>query len=265
MNPRLKVLVVDDEPLALHRIRMICGEMSDVDLVGRATSCRSAVAEIERTRPDILLLDIQMRDGTGFDVIEELPADIAPAVIFVSAFDHYAIQAFEARVADYVLKPVQFDRLKEAIGRASETRSLANSAMQIEELKSVVATLRTKMREPSPQRYPSELWIRRNVTGLARVNVDNIEWVSSEDDYVRLHTPDGSYLMRASIRSLLTRVDPSQFIRIHRKTLVNKAAVKEVRRQRIGKVEIVLRSGERLSAGRVYAKQLRQSIAALAT
>lgn len=265
MSSRLKIFVVDDEPLALHRIRMICSEMPDVELVGEANGCQSALAEIERTRPDILLLDIQMRDGTGFDIIERLSAANAPAVIFVSAFDHYAIQAFEARVADYVLKPVQFDRLKTAIGRAGDARNLSDSATQIEDLKSVVATLRAKMREDSPHRYPSELWIRRNVTGMARVNVDNIEWVSSEDDYVRLHTPDGSYLMRASIRSLLSRVDPSLFIRIHRKTLVNKLAIKEVRRQRIGKVEIVLRSGERLDAGRVYAKQLRQAISALAT
>lgn len=265
MNSRLKIFVVDDEPLALHRIRMICGEMHDVEIVGEATGCRSALAEIERARPDVLLLDIQMRDGSGFDVIEQMSGEAAPAVIFISAFDHYAIQAFEARVADYVLKPVQFDRLKDAIGRASQARSLANSAMQIDELKSVVAALRAKMREPSPHRYPNELWIRRNVTGLARVNVDNIEWATSEDDYVRLHTPDGSYLMRASLRSLLERVDPSQFVRIHRKTLVNKMAIKEVRRQRIGKVEIVLRSGERLNAGRVYAKQLRRSIAALAS
>jgi two-component system LytT family response regulator len=100
---------------------------------------------------------------------------------------------------------------------------------------------------------------------MARVNVDNIEWVSSEDDYVRLHTPDGSYLMRASIRSLLARVDPSLFIRIHRKTLVNKTAIKELRRQRIGRLEIVLQSGERLNAGRVYAKKLRQAISAVAT
>jgi two-component system LytT family response regulator len=265
MNSRLKILAVDDEPLALHRIRMICAEMPDVELVGEATGCKSALAEIERARPDILLLDIQMRDGTGFDVIEKLSADNVPAVIFVSAFDHYAIQAFEARVADYVLKPVQFDRLREAIGRAGEARTLADSAMQIEDLKSVVAALRTKMREAGPNRYPNELWIRRNVTGMARVNVDNIEWVSSEDDYVRLHTPDGSYLMRASIRSLLARVDPSLFIRIHRKTLVNKTAIKELRRQRIGRLEIVLQSGERLNAGRVYAKKLRQAISAVAT
>jgi two-component system LytT family response regulator len=253
----IKILAVDDEPLALQRLRLICRDIEDAEIVGQASSCEDALRQIEETRPNLLLLDIQMRDGLGFDVIERMPRDKAPAVIFVSAFDHYAIRAFEAGVADYVLKPVQFDRLREAIERARNTVSAATSAEQIEELKSVIATLRASMRDGNPRKFETELWIRRNVTGFARVPVESIEWVSSEDDYVRLHTHAGSHLMRASIRGLIERIDPEMFIRIHRKTLVNKAAIKELRSLRLGTMEVVLRSGERLSAGRVYAKHLR--------
>lgn len=260
----LRIIAVDDEPLALQRIRLICRDLTDAAVVAQASNCEEALRLIEEVRPDVLLLDIQMRDGLGFDVIERMPSERAPAVIFVSAFDHYAIRAFEAGVADYVLKPVQFDRLRDAIERARHRISAVRSAQQIEDLKSVVATLRANMHDGNSRTFETELWIRRNVTGFARVPVDSIEWVSSEDDYIRLHTQAGSHLMRASIRGLVERVDPEMFIRIHRKTLVNKSAIKELRSMKLGTMEVVLRSGERLSAGRVYAKHLRGLAAATA-
>ena len=262
MNTLLRIVAIDDEPLALRRLRMICRDLPDAELVGEASGCISGLEEVSRLRPDLILLDIQMRDGSGFDLLQRLSGDHVPAIIFVSAFDHYAIRAFEAQVVDYVLKPVQFDRLKDAIDRARARIAANGSAIQIDELKSVVEALRSKMREASAQRFETELWIRRNVTGFARVPVENIEWVTSEDDYVRIHTDTGSHLLRASIRSLCERIDASMFVRIHRKTLVNKSAIRELRRPRVGRLEVVLRSGERLATGRVYAKQLRKAVLA---
>lgn len=260
MNAPLRIVAIDDEPLALRRIRLICKDLADVDLVGEAGGCSSGLEEIARLRPDVILVDIQMRDGSGFDLLDGLEGDHVPAVIFVSAFDHYAIQAFEAEVVDYVLKPVQFDRLNHAVQRARSRIGAHSSALQIDELKSVVEALRSKMREAGTQRFETELWIRRNVTGFARVPVDNIEWVSSEDDYVRIHTETGSHLLRASIRSLCERIDPSMFVRIHRKTLVNKSAIRELRSPRVGRLEVILHSGEKLPTGRVYAKHLRRTV-----
>lgn len=261
MNAPLRILAIDDEPLALRRVRLICNDLPDVELVGEAGSCAIAQSEIARLRPDVLLLDIQMRDGSGFDLLDRLPIGHSPPeVIFVSAFDHYAIRAFEAQIVDYVLKPVQFDRLRDALQRARSRLAAKGSLNQIEELRSVVEALRANMRDAAAQRYETELWIRKNVTGFARVPVESIEWVSSEDDYVRVHTESGSHLLRASIRSLCDRIDPSLFIRIHRKTLVNRSAIKELKSQRVGRLEVVLRSGQKLATGRIYAKKLRQTI-----
>lgn len=264
MTARVKILAVDDEPLALQRIRLICRKLPEVELVGEAPGCQSALMAIAALKPQILLLDIKMRDGSGFDVLDQIPQEQSPAVIFVTAFDHYAVRAFEACAVDYVLKPVQFERLQTAVERARDKLASQASAVEMQQLKTVIAALRAGSRDDARKRYEDELWIRRNVTGFTRVPVETIDWVSSEDDYVRVHTPAGSHLMRGSISSLAERIDPSLFVRIHRKTLVNKMAIKELRRPRIGKLEVVLRSGQRLETGRVYAKELRRTIKAQA-
>lgn len=260
MSNTLRILAVDDEPLALRRLRLLLREMPEMELIGEAAGCEEALAAIERLRPDVLLLDIQMRDGTGFDIVERLVADPMPAIIFVSAFDHYGVKAFDASVVDYVLKPIQLDRFRTALERARTRLAATDSQHQVEELRRVVDALRTKVREADDPRYETELWIRKNVTGFSRVPVDNIEWVCSEDDYIRVHTAAGSYLMRGSIKNLESRINPSTFLRIHRRTLVKRSAIREVRSLRLGKIEVLLQSGERLPAGRVYAKQLRRLI-----
>jgi two-component system LytT family response regulator len=264
MTKMLRILTVDDEPLALRRLKLILQDMPGIVQVGEATGCESAVAAIKRLTPDIILLDIRMRDGTGFDVIEALPTK-APAVIFVSAFDSYAMRAFNASVADYVLKPVEFDRLRTAIERAARRIAEAGAAEQVAELKAVIANLRAGMTGADGQRFETELWVRRSAGGFTRVPVEAVEWVSSEDDYIRVHTSSGSHLLRGSIKRFESRVDPAQFMRIHRKALVRTDAIRELRKPRFGNLQVVLRGGEELPAGRIYARQLRELIAAKAS
>ncbi len=260
---RLRILTVDDEVLALRRLHLLLGNMEAVERIGEARGCDEAIRQIEALQPDVLLLDVQMRDGTGFDVIERLPPGKPPLVIFVSAFDHYAVRAFEASAIDYVLKPVEFERLEAALNRARERLTAFDAEQQLEEMRAIIATLRMNMRGDDNPRYETELWIRKNVTGFARVPVDSIEWVCSEDDYVRVHTREASYLMRSSIRSLEGRLDPQYFARIHRRALVRKSAIREFRSPRFGATEVVLQSGQRLPAGRVYAKTLRRMVSDL--
>jgi len=262
MTP-LRVLAVDDEVLALRRVHLLLGNMEGVERVGEARGCEDAVRQIEALKPDVLLLDVKMRDGTGFDVVEKLPPGKPPLIIFVSAFDHYAVRAFETSAIDYVLKPVEFERLQAALGRARHRLAAFDADQQLEEMREVITALRSSMREDGQPRYETELWIRKNVTGFARVPIDSIEWVCSEDDYVRVHTRDTSYLMRSSIRSLEGRLDPSLFTRIHRRALVRKSAIREFRSPRFGATEVVLQSGQRLPAGRVYAKTLRRMVSEL--
>lgn len=254
----LKVLAVDDEILALRRLRRALDEIDGVTLIGEADGCTAAIDMVRRMKPDILLLDIRMRDGTGFDVVDALGGELTPVVIFVSAFDHYAIRAFEANAADYVLKPIETDRLRHAIGRARARLEAEAAHERMAELHAVIASLRDGMQDhESGSRYETEIWIRKSLGGYIRVSIDSIDWVSSEDDYVRIHTAEGSFLLRGSIRTFEQRVDPQKFIRVHRRTLVRTSAIREVKSPRMGGLEVVLEGGERLKAGRIYARQVR--------
>ena len=260
MNP-LRVLTVDDEVLALRRLKLLLATLPYVEQVGEAQGVADALARIERDAPDVVLLDIRMRDGSGFDLVEALARrPVAPVVVFVSAFDRFALRAFETSAVDYLLKPVERDRLAQALEKARRRRGEADAEQRIAELQEIVRNLRSDA-GAAEERYESEFWLRSG-GGFVKVPVDSIEWVGSEDEYVRLNTASGSYLMRGSIRQLEARLDPGRFIRIHRRWLVRKAAIAELRAARLGRAEVVLRSGQRLSAGRVYGRQLREIVAA---
>jgi len=258
---KLRVLAVDDEPLALRRLRVILDHLPDAELVGEAGSCAQGLELSRRLRPDVILLDIKMRDGTGFDLLKALPDDEhAPAVIFVSAFDAFATKAFENAAVDYVLKPVELHRLRSALQRAGERLDGRRAQEEIANLKSVISALREGIGGSSAPRYESEFWIRRRAGGFIRVPVDAINWVSSEDEYVRLHTASESYLIRSSIKSFEERVDPAEFIRVHRKALVKTAAIVRIHPAGLGAYEVELATGEKVRSGRIYARTLRELV-----
>lgn len=256
---KLTILSVDDEPLALRRVELILRQLKGIDHAGSAGGCEDALNKIEELSPDLLLLDIMMRDGSGFDLLDKL-GDRAPAIIFTTAFDHFAVRAFDACAVDYVVKPIDPVRLQEAIERARMRLAADTAAGQMDELRSVVENLRERLREQEPSEHGREMWIRNNNGGMTRVLLEDVEQVTSEDDYIRIHTQNASYLLRQSIRTFEAQIEPREFTRIHRKTLVRTQNIKEIRRPAIGQAEVVLQSGARLKAGRVYAKQLRDVV-----
>lgn len=251
----LRVLTVDDEALALRRLAILLQTMPNVEHVGEATGVREALAKIDERAPDVVLLDIKMRDGSGFDVVEALNRRVAPVVVFVTAFDRFAVRAFETSAAGYLLKPVERDRLAKALQKARQRRSEIDADQRVVELREVVRSLRSEADE-GDTRYESELWLKSG-GGLVKVPVDSIEWVGSEDEYVRLHAVSGSFLMRGSIRQLEQRLDPRRFVRIHRRALVRKAAIARLQAVSLGRMAVHLNSGTRLTTGRVYGKRLR--------
>jgi two-component system LytT family response regulator len=253
------IFSVDDEPLALRRIEIILDAMPNVRLIGSAGDCSEAVALIAERRPDVVLLDIRLRDGTGFDILDRLPHDVRPAVIFTTAFDHFAIRAFEVTAVDYVLKPIEAARLAEAIARARDRLAADSSARELEEMRLVVRDLRAEFHAAGASPYETELWIR-GTTNLTHLTLDQVDWVSSEDDYVRLHTSMGSHLVRMSIKALAARIDPEKFVRVHRSALVRLGAVTQFRQTPSGRRDVLLRDGTRVAAGRVYAKRLRDML-----
>ena len=259
MTP-LRILTVDDEMLALRRLKLLLQTIPQAEHIGEASSCIEALAKINQLRPDVLLLDIKMRDGNGFEVVEAIAQrSNPPLVIFVTAFDQYAAQAFDSAVTDYLLKPVERERLVRALMRTEQQLQAKDAGQRVDELQQVLRNLRAARNGDEELAFETEFWLRGS-GGLVRVPVDAIDCVSSADEYVAIHTASGSHLMRGSIRQFAERVEPGLFVRVHRRWLVKRSAISELSAKRIGGTEVVLRNGRRLPAGRVHLKLLRQSI-----
>ncbi|MBJ7498368.1 MAG: response regulator transcription factor [Sphingopyxis sp.] len=261
----ISVLTVDDEPLALRRLELILAKIPDVDHVGSAGGCGKALEMIAEARPDVVLLDIKMRDGTGFDVLDRLPADRHPGIIFTTAFDHFAVQAFETHAIDYILKPVEAGRLRIAIDRSRQSLAAADAREQIEQMRAVIDDLRAGYHGRTSSPRDDELWLRSAAGALTCVQRGDIEMVTAEDDYVRLHTASASYLIRGSIKATQANLclSDEEFVRVHRRTLLRRGSMVGVRRSAELGVRIRLRDGTEVAAGRVYARKLLRSLPAI--
>jgi two-component system, LytTR family, response regulator len=249
----IRALIVDDEPPARRRLRRALAGLSEVEIVGEAGNAREALALIERHDPNLLLLDIQMPNGTGFDLLADLQ-DHAPAVIFVTAFDQYAVAAFEARAVDYVLKPVDFARLAAAIERARGALARRENDHRLGELQSVVATLRRELKEQADK--DPVFWVSSRGE-VYRVAASDIVWIEAERDYVRIHTGQRSYLYHESLASLEARLDPSSFIRVHRSAIVHRRRVRSFRRGSFSSLYAVLLDDTEVRVGRTYEPRIR--------
>lgn len=260
MTP-LRILTVDDEMLALRRLKLLLQSMPETEQIGEASSCSEALSKIASLAPDVVLLAIRMRDGSGFEVVEALTAKPhPPVIIFVTAFDHFAVRAFEISVVDYLLKPVERERLARALSKARQQLKSVDAEQRVDELYEIIRNLRSSANGNSDNPFQTEFWLRSNA-GLIRVPVETIDCISSEDEYVSIHTAGGgSHLMRSSIKQFQQKVEPDLFVRVHRRWLVRKSAIVELHTPRSGRPEVVLRNGKPLPAGRVYLKQLRQTI-----
>ena len=259
MSP-LRVLTVDDEQLALRRLKLLLQTMPQVDHVGEASNCCDALDRINELRPNVVLLDIKMRDGSGFQVVEAVAErSNPPAIVLVTAFDQFAARAFDSSVIDYLLKPVERDRLARALARVQERLKAVDAEQRADELQQILRNLRAAPNGNGETPYETEFWLR-NSSGLVRVPVDAIDYVSSADEYISIHTPSGAHLMRGSIRQFAHRVEPGLFVRVHRRWLVKRSAIAELSTRHTGRAEVVLRNGLRLPAGRVHVKQLRHMV-----
>ena len=258
----LRVLTVDDELLALKRLKLLLQTMPHVEHVGEASDCAEALSRIRELRPNVVLLDIKMRDGNGFDVVQALAErPNPPAIIFVTAFDEFAAQAFDSAVVDYLLKPVEFDRLARALSRAQQRLKAVDAEQRADELQQILRKFRSGPTSEADPGYETEFWLRSS-GGIVRVPVDAIDYVTSADEYISIHTPSGTHLMRGSIRQFAHRVEPGLFVRVHRRWLVKRSAIAALSTRPIGRAEVVLRNGQRLPAGRVHMKQLRDLVRA---
>ena len=227
----LRTLIVDDEPLAVERMQVICAKLPELAVVGTASDGAAALRLVEALAPDLILLDMTMPEADGLAVARKLAErERPPAVIFVTAHDHFAVEAFDLDAVDYVLKPVAHERLSRAIERAVSRRTRPAR---------------------SDSKWLDELWVPHR-SELLRVEIDQIDRIDAERDYVRLHLGDRSYLLLQTIAGLEERLDPAEFIRIHRSTILRKDRIRGLRHDGLGVWSAELEDGEALRIGRTY-------------
>ena len=254
----IRGIIADDEQLARKKLRLLLNSDRRVEVVAECENGRQTVSAIRSFRPDMLLLDIQMPDMNGFEVLSELSSEEMPQVIFTSAYDQYAIRAFERRALDYLLKPFDQDRLHTSVERAiveirkSKDQKFTNRVLEL--LSSV-----DSKRQVIPE-FDERLAIKSNGR-VVFLNLDEIHWIEAAANYVRLNTSNDSYLYRQTISRLSERLNPSHFIRIHRSVIVNVRVIKELIPVNCGEYVMVLHSGKELSCSRGYRANLQHLIA----
>ncbi|MDX1503394.1 MAG: LytTR family DNA-binding domain-containing protein [Thermoanaerobaculia bacterium] len=255
----LRVLVADDEPPARRRLLELLRCRSEVAApVAEAADGRQAVERIAAGRPDLVFLDIQMPELDGFEVIEKVGPERMPAVVFVTAYDEYALDAFEVAAVDYLLKPFEDERFETAFRRSVESLRQRRS-QEIWERLACLVDGRRLTREATPRDEPARPLERLPVERRGRtflIPVRDVEWIAAEGAYVRLHTPGGrgprSHLVRDSLKRLETVLDPERFVRVHRSAMVQAPRVRELRPLFHGELELVLESGATVKLSRSY-------------
>jgi two-component system LytT family response regulator len=247
----LRVMVVDDEPLAREGLVELLQTIPDVTVIGAYGDGASAIAVVDADPPDLLCVDIQMPGLSGFDVVAALDRATLPAIIFVTAHDAFAIKAFEVNALDYLLKPVGAERLAQAIDRVRAQRATrgAGYAHRVEEL------LRGVARPEGVGRL-----IVREVGQIVVIATRDVDWIEGADYYAKLHVGPKVHMLRETLSSLEGRLDPAKFLRVHRSTIVNLTRIKSVESHERGDAVVVLRDGTRIKAMRAKREELERRL-----
>jgi two-component system, LytTR family, response regulator len=251
----VKVLIVDDEPVARRGLRRQLEQIPDMQCVGECGGRDAAVQAIVERRPDLVLLDIQLGRSTAFEIVEEVGADAMPLVVFITAYDRHALKAFEVHALDYVLKPVDPVRLREALERAAALLSLQRGAALADRLEELLAHHAV---EP-PAVPTSERLVARDGERLSFIEIEQVEWFESAGNYVHVHSAGRTYTMRTTMDRLAQRLaDRSNFVRVRRSALINVRAIGTLERYGKGAFVVHLRNGTKIISSRYYQPALRR-------
>jgi two-component system LytT family response regulator len=249
----IRVVVADDQPMARERLRALLSDERDIEIVALAATGPEAVDAIERLSPDLVLLDLQMPELNGIEVVQAVGVERMPATIFVTAYDDYAVQAFEVNAVDYLLKPFGRGRLQKALTRARQHLDRARAGMLAERLLAVVDALR-------PRGASARLLIKCDGR-VTFVEVERIDWLQAEGNYVRIHASGESHLVRDTLKRLVDQLGDERFFRIHRSRAVNVSRVREVTIAAGGDYDVVLTDGRVLGLSRLYKDALQARLA----
>ncbi len=244
---RVKTIIVDDEPLARERISQLLGKDSDFEIVSECADGLAAISAINECQPDLIFLDVEMPEISGFDVLRELDAERMPAIVFVTAFDQYTIQAFDANAVDYLLKPFSEERFRQAVSRARQHLQLKSGNDYGQRLLRLFDHF-------SLNKGFLERLIVSHKNRLILIPVSDVDWIESYGNYLKIHTGDKTYLLRQTMKNLETRINPEKFLRIHRATLVNLDRIKELQPMFGRQYAVILRDDTELTLSRNYRK-----------
>jgi two-component system, LytTR family, response regulator len=253
----IRTAIIDDEPTARRGVKLLLATDQSIELVGEAGDHAAAVSLIVREKPDLVFLDVQMPGGNGFAVLSAVPPALRPEVIFITAFDEYAVKAFEVNAIDYLLKPYEDGRFYEALERAKA----AILRKGIEPSADKLAQLLEYLRNPSQVRALDQDRILIKSSGEIHVlKADEIDWIEAEGDYMKFHAVGRSYLMRETMARLEARLDTKRFVRIHRSVIVNIDRVRKFSPSFTGDYAVVLRDGTSLKLSRGYHDRLAEML-----
>ena len=242
--PDISVLVTDDEPLARRGVRQLLAPHADMIVVGESRNGAETLHALDALKPDLLFLDVQMPEMDGFAVLRARGAERMPVVVFITAHDQFAVRAFEAHAIDYLVKPLNVERFEAALRRVRERRCLTQTAALAGRLKALLAAERAEREKKGIER----LVVSTAESDLV-IQAAEIDWIGADDYYARLHVGAKTYLLRESLNSLETRLDPSRFTRVHRAAIVQLDRVRELRTT-MGGDEAILRDGSRIPVSR---------------
>ena len=259
----MRVLIVDDEPVARRGLRRQLAELPGVSCVGECGTRAEAVAAIRDRQPDVVLLDIQLGRASAFDIVEEIGVDAMPLVVFVTAYDRHALKAFEVHALDYVLKPVDPERLREAIARAASTLSQHRAVSLADRLEGLLRASEQTLHgtEFAAVRPPERFAVRDADDRVSFLETEQIEWFESEGNYVRVHSRGRSYLMRTTMDRVAQQLAVRRsFIRVRRSAIVNVRAVASLERNGKSSFIVHLRSGVNVISTRFYQRAIRRLV-----
>ena len=253
-TPRTRVLIVDDEPLARERLRTLLQDDPAFEIVGEAADGTTAAESIMALQPDLVFLDVQMPGADGFDVIDAVGADKMPFVVFVTAYDRYALRAFDVHALDYLLKPFDRERFREALGRAqAQIERNANSGDIERRLAAIVQDLK-------PAKARTDRFVVKSGGRIFFVRTAEIDWIEAAGNYVKLHVGNDSHLIRETMNAVEAKLSPDMFVRIHRCHIVNIEQVRELQPWFNGEYVVFLKNGTRLTLSRGYRERLQDRI-----
>jgi two-component system LytT family response regulator len=262
MSSQIRCIIVDDESLSRRGIEIRLARARDFTIVAQCANGREALAAIRASKPDLVFLDVQMPGMSGFDVISQVPRESLPLIVFCTAFDQYAVAAFEARAVDYLLKPIDDQRFAATLDHVREHMKTRDAAAQRDQLLGVMAELTgsgdlvfedavARGREASRSRHADILPIRQG-RETARVPARSIEWIDAAGDYMCIHAGGRTHILRGTMKELEEILDPTLFQRVHRSTIVNLQRVKSMRSHMNGEYFLTLDSGHELKLSRTY-------------